>query len=117
MGFVAKTFGVDLVDVLGAGGPRGEPTALRADLDAADGRLVSGRGAEYLVDPLAGKLGGVYLRAVELAQFLLLLRGGARFDAIRERLAQVLRELAIDFGRIVAAARGGLGPEHCPRGA
>ncbi len=40
MRLVAKAFAVNLVDVLGAGRPRGEPAALRADLDAADRRVV-----------------------------------------------------------------------------
>ena len=57
MVLTAEAFGVDLVDVLGAGGPGGEPAALGDHLDAADGRAVA-RGARSASDDLlAGQLG------------------------------------------------------------
>ena len=42
MSLVAEALGVDLVDVLGARRPRGEPAVGRRHLDAADGRAVGG---------------------------------------------------------------------------
>src|SRR6187397_232020 len=46
--FVAKGFGVDLVDVLGARRPRREPAVGADDLDAADRRVVGRRAIEDL---------------------------------------------------------------------
>src|SRR5437868_1002663 len=45
--FADEAFGVDLVDVLGAGGAGGEPAVLRHDLDAADGFVVAGGFREF----------------------------------------------------------------------
>ena len=56
VGLVLETLGVDLVDVLGAGGPGREPAACGDDLQAADRRVVA-RGAGQLGgDRLAGQL-------------------------------------------------------------
>src|ERR1017187_9257012 len=47
MAGVVKTLGVDLVDIFGSRRARGEPTATRGDLDAADGCIVAGRMSQY----------------------------------------------------------------------
>ena len=51
----AEAFGVDLVDVFGAGRPRGEPAALRDHLDAADRIAVARRIGQDPLDLLAGQ--------------------------------------------------------------
>src|ERR1700682_4983176 len=52
----AETFGVDLVDILGAGWARGEPPVGGDHLDAADRRVIARRMIEDLVDGFAGQL-------------------------------------------------------------
>ena len=52
MGLALETLGVDLINVLGAGGPRCKPTALRHNFQAADWSIVA-RGF--------GQLGGDWL--------------------------------------------------------
>ena len=89
----------------------------RAHLDAADGRVVSRCCSEHLFDPLAGELRAAHLRAVELAELLLLLRGRGSFDAICKRLAQFARERAVGLTGIAAAARGDLGRQQRGRDA
>ena len=54
---------------------------------------------------IAGQLGDADLRAVELGELLLLLRGCGRLHAIGERLAQLARQRAIGLSRIAAGAR------------
>ena len=48
MFFSAKTLCVDLADVLGAGGTRGEPTAGCADFDSADRHVVTNQTSNAL---------------------------------------------------------------------
>src|SRR4030088_3388387 len=43
MGRIVKTLGVDFVDIFGSRRSRGEPSATRGDLHAAQGRVVAGR--------------------------------------------------------------------------
>src|SRR3546814_4086165 len=45
--FTLEAFGVDLVDRLGAGGPRGEPAVGGNRLDAAESSVVAGRSEEH----------------------------------------------------------------------
>ena len=108
----AEAFGVDLVDVFGAGGARGKPAAVRDDLDAADRRIVAGRAIEHAVDRLAGQFGDLDLLRRELRQFLLLLGRRRRLDAVGRRLAEVAGEIAIQLAGIAAGARGDLGRQQ-----
>src|SRR5579862_5866432 len=71
---VAKALRIDLVDVLGAGGARGEPAVLRGDLETADRRIVSRRLGEHLLDRVAGQGGRADLGPVELGELFLLRR-------------------------------------------
>src|SRR5882757_2617665 len=52
----AKTFRIDLVDVLGARGPRGEPAVVGRDLDAAERLAVARRSGNGRANRLAGQL-------------------------------------------------------------
>src|ERR1700733_9057778 len=72
MGSVVKALGVNLVDVFRTRWARGEPTAARGDLHAADRRIVAGGTRQNSVDRLAGELRDPYLRRIELAELLLL---------------------------------------------
>src|SRR5260370_15746202 len=54
MAVAAKTLGVDLIDVLGAGRTGGKPSARRDDLDTADRRIVAGGFRQHALDRLAG---------------------------------------------------------------
>src|SRR5262249_52317781 len=53
---VAETLGVNLVDVLGAGGPRGKPTTPGNDLEPANCRVISGSAGQLGRDRLAGEV-------------------------------------------------------------
>ncbi len=57
MGLVAKAFRVELVGVLRARGPDGEPAARRDDLEAADRLVQARRPGQLRCDRLAGELG------------------------------------------------------------
>src|ERR1700726_4682169 len=58
MGGVVKTLGVDLVDVFRTRWARGEPTAARGDLHAADRCIIAGRTRQNPIDRLARRPGG-----------------------------------------------------------
>src|ERR1700679_3252485 len=65
---IVKALGIDLVDIFGSRRPRGEPTAARDDLDAADGCGVARRVGQNRLDGLAGELRDPHLSGVELAE-------------------------------------------------
>ena len=71
----AERFGVELVDVLGAGRPRGEPAVLGGHLQPADRRVVAGRGREPVGDRVAGQRVGCDVGRRQLGQLRLLARG------------------------------------------
>ena len=54
MVFAFEGFGVDFVDVFGAGGAGGEPAVFGGDLEAADGGVVAGGFGEDGGDGFAG---------------------------------------------------------------
>src|SRR4051812_42906122 len=70
----AKALRVDLVDVLGARGPRGEPAVVGGDLDAAERLAVARRGGERGANRLAGKFFHRQLFARQGLQQILLRR-------------------------------------------
>ncbi len=55
MGFAFEGFGVDLVDVFGAGGAGGEPAVFGCYFEAADGGFVAGGFGEDGGDGFAGE--------------------------------------------------------------
>src|SRR5690606_2156830 len=107
-----EAFAVDLVDVLGARRPRGEPAVVGNHLDAADRGVVAGGLVQYLPDRRPGERVRFQLGGCELRQRLLLLRAGRRLDAVEERLAEGIAQAAVVLGGIVAVARGEFGREQ-----
>ncbi len=95
----AKALGVDLVDVLGARRPSGEPAGGGRDLHAADRRVVARRLGDDARHRFAGQLGAVHLVRRERGQPPLLLGGRRRLDAIVRRLAEFARQLGVDLAR------------------
>src|SRR5450631_475169 len=102
MRFIPKTFGVDLVDVLGGRWARGEPTTLGDDFDAADGCIVAGCPREHPFDLVARDFGRAYSRAVELAQCFLLSGRRRRIHSIGHGVAEVAREFPVGLTRVAA---------------
>src|SRR5712692_817167 len=87
-----KTFRVDLVDVLGAGGSCGKPSVFRHHLDAAERLIVAGSRIQRRAHRLAGKLlDGELLWRKRLQQILLRDRRGG-VDPLIERHAKFAGE-------------------------
>src|SRR5207302_1022990 len=78
---VAETLGIDLVDVLGAGGTRCKPSVLRYHFDAADGIAIARRGCEDLQDLFSCKLGSGDVCRRHFGEHRALLRGCRSVDA------------------------------------
>src|SRR5580704_9483426 len=100
-----KALGVDLVDILGSRRPRGEPTATRGDLHAADGCIVPRSVRQNLIDRLAGEFRDPHLLPVELAELFLLLRVCRGVHAIGVYRAQFLSHGAVRIAGIPSRAR------------
>src|SRR5215470_13506642 len=83
---VAEALRVDLVDLLGPRGARGEPAALGNHLQAADGLAVAGRTRQHLLDLLARQLGGAHALGRELGERRFLGRRRGRVDALVHRI-------------------------------
>ena len=62
------TFGVDFVDVFGAGGASGAPAAFGYQLQAADGLVVAGGAGEDVLDGFAGESCGFDVDGFEIAR-------------------------------------------------
>src|SRR5208283_1804518 len=77
----AEGFGVQLVDVFGAGRTGGEPAGRRDHLESADRRVVARRGGQRRDDLLARELFGRHVRRGQTSQRRLLLPGGRGVDA------------------------------------
>src|SRR5690606_24463570 len=92
-----EAFAVDLVDVLGARRPRGEPAGFGDHLDAADRRVVAGRPVQYARDRGTREPVGLQLFRREPAEGLLLPGAGRRLDAVEEDLAEGIAEAAVVF--------------------
>src|ERR1700677_966302 len=114
---IAEALGVNLVDILGARRSCGEPTALRAYLDAADRRIVPGRARQHFLDALSGELRHADLRSIQLGELFLLLGSRGRLDAIGEGLAQIAHQGTVRLGGIAAVPRGDLGRKQARRDA
>src|SRR5690348_1966286 len=108
----AEALGVELVDVLGARRPRGEPAALRLHLQAADGCAIAGRSGERARDRLAGELGVRHVARRQLRQDRLLLARGRCVDTLVDRSAELLRQLGVQLARVAAGDGGHLGGEE-----
>src|SRR6478735_10594906 len=91
----AERLGVDLVDVLGARGPGGDPRGPGRHLQAADLRPVAGRLGEPGGDLLARQLRGGHRVRGQCGEGGLLLPGGRRVDAGVRRLAVAGDEVGV----------------------
>src|SRR6478736_6511449 len=120
----AETLCIDLVDVLGAGRPRGKPAAGAADLDPTDWRIVAWCAVEHAFDLLAGQVSMVYLLRRKLRERGFLRRAGCGVDALVERFAELRDKIAVRLARVAAAACGHFGRQQrrddavfvgCPR--
>src|SRR5205807_7747631 len=105
---VAKALGVDLVDVLGAARPRGEPAARGYDLEPTDLGVVAGRLDELGEDRLARQRRGLDRLRRELLQRILLRRRGRGVDAGVDGASQLARDLLIEHAGVLAGAREAL---------
>ena len=103
---------IDLVDVLGPGGTRREPSALGHHLHPTDGSAVAGRGGEDGLDPLASQITGPDVLGRECLQQRLLFGSGGCLNAVVDRFAELACELAVDLARIAAHARRDLRREQ-----
>ena len=108
MRVVLETFGINLVNVFGAGRSCGEPAAARGHLHTANRRAVARGVRQNIHDWLAGKRRDFYLRSVQLAELFLLFDVGRCIDSIGERGTQALRQSLVILARILTAACGNL---------
>src|SRR5450432_3126862 len=103
-----EALGVDLVDVLRAGWPRGKPAIFCDDLEAANDGVVGRRARKLVQDRLSGK----FLRAHRFGRQLLqqrLLRGGRGLvDARVIRRAELRTQLLVVLPRIFTGDGGDL---------
>src|SRR5260370_4377422 len=110
MTIAAEAVGVDLVDILGARGPRREPAAVGNHLDPAEALAVAGCGDEGGEDRLAGELGGAEAIGRQLLQQGLLLRRRRRIDPCVERHRARTSARRVDVSRRPPSPRGALPP-------
>ena len=95
----AERLGVDLVDVLGARRPGGEPGVLGGHLEPADLGAVAGRRGELGGDRLAGQLGRGDVVGRERGQLGLLLAVGRGVDARVRRVAVLGDQVGVVLAR------------------
>lgn len=97
-----EAFGVDFVDVFGAGGAGGEPAVFGAHFEAADGRAVGGRVGELGDDGFASERFSFHLIGRKGGQLGFFFAGGRGVDAIIDRVAELGDELLVVLARILA---------------
>src|SRR5438874_1737851 len=95
-----KTLGVDLVDILGARRPGGEPAEIGLDLDAAEGLAVAGRLAERGADGISGEILQAKLLGRDGLQDVFLWRGRGDVDARVMGHAEFGGEVVEELARI-----------------
>src|SRR4051812_8279376 len=108
----AEAFRIDLVDVLGARRPGGEPAEIGFDLDAAERLAVAGRLAQGGADGIAGEILQAELLRRDGLQDVLLRRGGGDVDARVMGHAELGSEVVEELARIAAGLRHDLGREQ-----
>src|ERR1019366_7542724 len=90
-----KAFHINLVDILGARGPRGEPAAFCNDLYPSDRRVVSRSLIDGALDLLPGQLCASHLLRRESRQQLLLRRSGRSLDPVGNRRTKFARQVVV----------------------
>ena len=96
-------FGVDLVDVFGAGGAGGEPAVFGEDFEAADGGVVTGGLGEDAGDGFAGEFFGGDLFGGEFGELGFLIFGGRGVDALVDGVAVFGGEFGVELAGIFAS--------------
>src|SRR5208283_491866 len=107
-----KAFRVDFVNLLGAGGTRGEPSIPGDLLQPPDGGAIAGRAGKGRNNFIAREIPGYDLISGELAEDLFLLGGRWRIDAFVDRGAELARQVVVRDARIAAGDRGYLRGEQ-----
>src|SRR6266702_5218813 len=107
-----KTLRVDLVDILRAGRPRGEPAEIGFDLDAAEGLAVAGRLAERGADGIAREILEAELLGRDGFQDVLLRHRRRHIDARVMGHAELGGEIIEELTRIPAGLGHDLGGEQ-----
>ena len=77
--FAPETLRINLVDILGARGPRGKPSVTRDHLDPADRLIVARRPGQFCFDGLAGEFLSIELLRIEFGEPIFLF---ANFAAV-----------------------------------
>src|SRR5262249_24029364 len=88
-----ETLRVELVDRLGSGGARGEPSRRCRDLQAAYGCAIAGRCCQHGLNRIAGEGGGGDVGWRELQKPRLLILGYRCVEALIYRIADLIRQL------------------------
>jgi hypothetical protein len=82
MSFALEAFGIDLVDILGAGGAGGKPAVVGDDFEAADRGAVAGGLGEFGGDAVACEGSGFDIGGSEFAEAGFLLWGSGGINAV-----------------------------------
>src|SRR6478672_9153069 len=96
-----EAFGVDLVYVLGSGGPRCEPASPRRDLQTTNRSIVCRCRGHRRFDWIAGEFAGSELRRIEGRKYSLLLRRSWRVDSRVNGISELARQIPINNRRIL----------------
>ena len=107
-----EALGVDLVDVLGARGARGEPAVRGRDLEPPDRRVVSRRARELRDDRVAGQFRGGHLGRGEPRERVALGLRGRGVDARVPGAAVLALQGAVALAGVLAVHRRDLGREQ-----
>ena len=107
--FTTETLGIDFVDVLRAGRPRGKPAVLGNHLDSTERSAVARSGRKLRAYWLASQFLHADLIGRYCLQPRLLFRCRGRIDPLVERHAQLARQAVECFARVPAGSRGDFG--------
>src|SRR5438128_1281722 len=100
MRLIDEAFGVQLVDILGAGRPRRKPATRGLDLEPTNRRTVARRRRGKILDALSGKLRRRNIARRKLRENALLFGRRWRIDAFVHGRAEIRGELAIQLAGI-----------------
>jgi hypothetical protein len=103
-----ETLGINFINILRAGGSRGEPAIFRNDLDSPDRRSVARGGIQCRAYSFTGEFRHTELIGCEVLQQRLLPDRPRCVDPLVERDLQFARETVENFARIPARSRGDL---------
>src|SRR6202047_1755156 len=107
--FTAETLGIDLVNILRAGRPRGKPSVLGNHLDSPERKTFPWSGGKLRAYWLAGKFHHADLIGRERLQQIFLFGCRGRVDPLVEGHAQLARELIVCFAWVPLGLCGDFG--------